>query len=77
LAKHRSSVSENFRRRCAKFYARVRTAIRRIKEFGLRLCICSITLAFVSQAMTDRKTHGSDSADGASFIIECRRTPSQ
>jgi hypothetical protein len=33
----------------AKFYARVRTAIRRIKKFGLRLCICSITLAFVSQ----------------------------
>jgi hypothetical protein len=32
----RSSVSENFRRRCAKFYARVRTAIRRIKKFGPR-----------------------------------------
>ena len=28
LAKHGSSVSENFRRRCAKFYARARTAIR-------------------------------------------------
>ncbi|MFZ2075763.1 MAG: hypothetical protein WAV38_03745 [Xanthobacteraceae bacterium] len=28
------------------------------------------TLAFVSQAMTDRKTHRSDSVDGASFIIE-------
>jgi hypothetical protein len=41
-------VSENFRRRCAKFYAWVRTAIRRIRKFGLRLCICSITLAFVS-----------------------------
>jgi len=26
------------------------TAIRRIKKFGLRLCICSITLAFVTQA---------------------------
>jgi hypothetical protein len=46
------------------------TAIRRIKKFGLRLCICSITLAFVSQAMSDRKTHRSDSADGASIIIE-------
>jgi hypothetical protein len=40
-----SGVSENFRRRCAKFYARVGTAIRRIKKFGLRLCICSITQA--------------------------------
>jgi hypothetical protein len=27
--------------------------------------------------MSDRKTHRSDSAYGASFIIECRRTPSQ
>ena len=51
-------------RRHAKFYARVRTAICRIKKFGLRLCICSLTLA--------------EKADGAeSFIIECRRTPSQ
>jgi hypothetical protein len=63
-------VSENFRRRCAKFYARVRTAIRRIKKFGLRRCICSITLAFVPQTINDRKTQRSDSAHGASFIIE-------
>jgi hypothetical protein len=72
-----SSVSEYFRRRCAKFYAWVRTAIRRIKKFGLRLCICSTTLAFVSQTRSDRKTHQSDSADGTSFIIEQPRTPPQ
>jgi hypothetical protein len=42
------------------------TVIRRIKKFGLR----PITLAFVCQAMSDRKTHRSDSADGASIIIE-------
>jgi hypothetical protein len=35
-------------------------------KFRLRLCICSITLASVSQGMSDRETHRSDSADGAS-----------
>jgi hypothetical protein len=61
LKKRRSSVSENFRRRCVKFYEWVRTAIHRIRKFGPRLCICSITLAFVSQTKSD---HPSDSADG-------------
>src|ERR1700730_123729 len=58
LAKHRSNVSKNFRRRCAKFYAWVRTAILQKKNFGLRLCICSIALAFAFQATSQR----SDSA---------------
>ena len=62
LAKHQSSVSENFRRRCAKFYAWLRTAIRRIKKFGLRLYTSSITLAFASRTTRDRRTHRSDSA---------------
>jgi hypothetical protein len=56
-AKHRSSASENFRRLCAKYYALVGTAIRRIKECGLKLCICSTTLAFESQTISDGKTH--------------------
>jgi hypothetical protein len=38
--------------------------------------MCSITLAFVSQPRNDRKPHPNDSTDGASFIIEQRRTPS-
>jgi hypothetical protein len=58
IVKHRSSVSKNFKRRCAKFYTWVRTAILRIKKFGLRPCICSITLAFAPQATN----HLSDSA---------------
>jgi len=45
----------------AKYYALVRTAIRRIKECGLKLYICSITLAFESQTISDRKTHRRDS----------------
>jgi hypothetical protein len=62
LAKHRSSVSKNFRRRCAKFYAWLRTAIRPLKMFGLRLYTSSITLAFASRTTRDRRTHRSDSA---------------
>jgi hypothetical protein len=62
LAKHQSSVSKNFRRRCAKFYAWLRTAIRPLKMFGLRLYTSSITLAFASRNTTDRRTHRSDSA---------------
>jgi hypothetical protein len=58
LAKHRSSVSKNFRKRCAKFYTWLRTAILRRKRFGLRPCICSITLAIAPQATN----HRSDSA---------------
>jgi hypothetical protein len=61
LAKHRSSVSGNFRRRCANFYAWLKTATRRTKKCGLRLSICSITLDFVSPTINDRKTLRSDS----------------
>ena len=39
--------------------------------------MCSITLAFVSQPRNDRKTHPNDSTNGASLIIEQRRTRSQ
>jgi hypothetical protein len=63
LAKHRSSVSKNFRRRCAKFYTWVGTAVLRRKRFGLRPCICSITLAMAPQATNHRR----DSAKSRSF----------
>jgi hypothetical protein len=32
--------------------------------------MCSITLAFMSQTRSDRKTHRSDSATAQGFIIE-------
>ena len=77
LAKRRSSASENFRRRCAKYYAWVRTAIRRIKEYGLKLYICSITLAFESQTTSDRKPHRSDSGWRAEVDAAPSRLASQ
>jgi tetratricopeptide (TPR) repeat protein len=56
-----SSGIENFRRRCAKCYRFAKTAIRRIRKCGLRLCVCSITLDFACQTISNRRSPRIDS----------------
>jgi len=65
-----SSANKNFRRRCTKFCACVRTAIRRMKMFGLRLCNCSITLAFASPRATEGRLTEVDSAARCGILVD-------